>query len=132
MTDYMALILTPDVAGNVTAQKTLLPEAETSEGLQRLHEIVNGYIEVVRIDKDFALLVNDEGALYHDRVYNPVASMMYGGDIFGVAVCVGIKSDPVEGDLVTDCPQSIIKRIYSYFAIADYIKKQLQNGGRNL
>lgn len=129
------IVLTPTVSGIVKAEMQQLEDAETEYGLTQLQHIVGGYIEVVRIAKDCVFIVNEEGALYSNRILNTTASTFYPGDIYGVVVAAGIENRP-DGAYIVDCPRHFLDSIYSELhvvlsrAITDYLKNhENENGG---
>lgn len=129
------LVLTPTPSGIVKTDLRQLDDVNTMEGVQQLHDIVGGYIEVVRISKDCVFIVNESGALYPSRILNTTASTFYPGDIYGVVVAAGIENRP-DGAYIVDCPRHFLDSIYSELhiviarAITDYMKThENENGG---
>ena len=56
-------------------------------------------IEIVRLPHEHCLIVDDEGAV-NGSPYNPMASALYGGAIFGTAL-LGQIAHSDDGDIIT-------------------------------
>lgn len=76
--------------------------------LDALHKEIGGYIELVRLSRDAAMIVDEEG-LIKGLWQNPLASLVAGRLIVGTALIVGMVGSP-DGDLCTDVPQRFLDR----------------------
>ena len=74
---------------------------DQTKALQRL---IGGYIEVVRIADDAAMLVDEDGYC-KCLPPNPAASLFAGRLILGTALVVGIAENEDEELYFTDCPK---------------------------
>lgn len=79
------------------------PETE----LHAMQAAVGGYIEVVRISDDAALLVDEEGLL---KVLNQnaLASLVSRQQIVGTALLVGVETDADGEQVFCDCPERYV------------------------
>jgi|SRR5699024_6880298 len=81
--------------GDITT--TTLPD-DTSERLDALQHLVEGYIEPVDINEDLSIFVNEEGKL-EGLPYNPRATDLFDGNLMpgdyiaGTAVLIGQPDD---------------------------------------
>lgn len=85
-----------------SAELVEMPNATPDEELDSLQDAVGGYIELVRMTDDAALVVDEEG-LCKGLEINGVATLLAGRPIVGPAVLVGIEHT-MDGDVCTDCP----------------------------
>lgn len=108
----------------------LRPMPKEEMDINDLHRAVGGFIEIVRpnpvtlLDKlGYRMIVNDEGAIRPEFKRNALASMIYGGDIYGDVV-VGVFLDTREPD-VYNMPYTEAHKLVEYLqdmkgAIAAY------------
>lgn len=80
------------------------------EQLVQMYEAIGcDTIEIVRLPDDNCLVVDDCGAI-NGAPYNPMASALYGGAIFGIALLGKIEHTD-DGDIVTgahvDVPEEL-------------------------
>ena len=70
--------------------------------LECLQKEVGGYIELVRLNRESAIIVDEEGPL-NGKPYNFLASMIAGFGLVGDALLVGI-----DGEEMCDVPENYI------------------------
>ena len=71
---------------------------------ERIWNMLGGFFGIVRLGKDAAMLVDDEGFLKHLPL-NPAAMMISGyPSLAGTALIVGVQMTD-DGEIFTDCPQ---------------------------
>lgn len=77
------------------------------EELHAMQTAIGGYIEVVRISEDAALLVDEEGLL---KVLNQnaLASLVSRQQIVGTALLVGVETDADGEQVFCDCPERYV------------------------
>lgn len=71
---------------------------------ERIWNMLGGFFDIVRLGKDAAMLVDDEGFLKHLPL-NPAAMMISGyPELAGTALIVGVRMTD-DGEIFTDCPE---------------------------
>lgn len=80
------------------------------EELHAMQAAVGGYIEVVRISEDAALIVDEEGLLKALN-QNALASLVARQQIVGTALLVGTAFDADGEQFFTDCPERYVKNL---------------------
>ena len=87
-----------------------IPNGTLAEELHALQNEISGYIEVVRISDDAALIVDEEGLL-KDLYQNALASLVARQQIVGTALLLGVKSNSNGEAVFTDCPERYVKNL---------------------
>jgi hypothetical protein len=77
------------------------------EELHAMQAAVGGYIEVVRISEDAALIVDEEGLL-KVLCQNALASLVARQQIVGAALLVGVTIDADGEQVFCDCPERYV------------------------
>lgn len=80
------------------------------EELHALQTAVGGYIEVVRISEDAALIVDEEGLLKALN-QNALASLVARRQIVGTAVIVGLTVNADGESVFCDCPERYVTNL---------------------
>ena len=80
------------------------------EELHALQTAIGGYIEVVRISEDAALIVDEEGLLKALN-QNALASLVARQQIVGTAVIVGLIVNADGETVFCDCPERYVTNL---------------------
>jgi len=80
------------------------------EELHAMQTAVGGYIEVVRISEDAALIVDEEGLLKALN-QNALASLVARQQIVGTAVIVGLDVNADGETVFCDCPERYVTNL---------------------
>lgn len=80
------------------------------EELHAMQAAVSGYIEVVRISEDAALIVDEEGLLKCLN-QNALASLVARQQIVGTAVIVGLDVNADGERVFCDCPERYVTNL---------------------
>lgn len=86
-----------------TIESVKLPAKDVTTTLHALQDLIGGYIEVVRIAEDAALLVDEEGLLKGLSI-NISASALAMRKLVGKAALVGMTRNDIGEIVITDYP----------------------------
>ena len=86
---------------------TDIPNGTPDEELHALQNEIGGYIEVVRISEDAALIVDEEGLL-KVLCQNALASLVARQQIVGTALLVGVTCGADGAQVFCDCPERYV------------------------
>ena len=86
---------------------TDIANSTPEEELHALQAAVGGYIEVVRISEDAALIVDEDG-LFKALNQNALASLVARQQIVGTALLVGVTVDADGERVFCDCPERYV------------------------
>ena len=86
---------------------TDIPNGTPDEELHAMQTAIGGYIEVVRISEDAALIVDEEGLL-KVLCQNALASLVARQQIVGAALLVGVTCDADGEQVFCDCPERYV------------------------
>lgn len=89
---------------------TEIPNGTPDEELHAMQTAIGGYIEVVRISDDAALIVDEEGLL-KCMYQNALASLVARQQIVGAALLVGTAFDTDGEQVFTDCPERFMQNL---------------------
>lgn len=89
---------------------TEIPNGTPDEELHALQNAIGGYIEVVRISEDAALIVDEEGLL-KVLCQNALASLVARQQIVGAALMVGVTVDADGEQVLCDCPERFVQNL---------------------
>lgn len=102
----IAYRITPDEA----IERLELDNSTKGALYEALKEAIGGYIEVLTLSNDAALIVDEEGRLKELEV-NTVASVIAMRPLYGPAIAAGITETPDGGVTFTDAPAELIDRM---------------------
>ena len=86
---------------------TDIPKSTPDEELHAMQAAIGGYIEVVRISEDAALIVDEEGLL-KVLCQNALASLVARQQIVGPALMVGTAVNADGEQVFCDCPERYV------------------------
>lgn len=86
---------------------TDIANSTPDEELHAMQDAIGGYIEVVRISDDAALIVDEEGLL-KVLCQNALASLVSRQQIVGTALLVGVETDADGEQVFCDCPERYV------------------------
>lgn len=90
---------------------------EKYPSLEELQRIVDGYIEVVRLNRNGIsfLMIVDEDGIFNNKKYNQRASELYNAQIFGPAVLLSEDGEEMAAFTSDDIPYIINDIMFSTF-----------------